>query len=347
MRLTNWPPSTRFSVTQRVIVGRRARRRRRGRCGARTAARPAARRRRCGRRMTSPAPPAARRDPGTTCLPSVRQPSNAPRDQVATAARARRRPRQSRVARDGWYIWRWNVAASPATSRSQRLLGADRQVAIRMVAVEQPQERPLGHRRRHLAQLQQPVDAQVAHALEIRVVEARPGRPSPPGAPAPSSAKRSSEVSPSSVASAPTSVSSCAPSRPSLSCSASASRSPQPSSSRSPVSAASPWRSGGSNAAPARISTSVLTSGTSRCSAVQTSTPLARRLPADLGKDERRLGAGSRKKRPVDRHQETAAGSDPGSARPARPRGTTLSTTRSGPSHRTDACCRSSAEACV
>ena len=65
---------------------------------------------------------------------------------------------------------------------------------------------------------------------------------------------RSSVVRPTSVASAPTSVSSCAPSRPSASCSASASRSPQPSSRRSPVIAASPGRSAGSNAAPARTS---------------------------------------------------------------------------------------------
>ena len=52
-------------------------------------------------------------------------------------------------------------------------LGAERRVAVGMRAVEQPDERAIGDRARHVAQLRQPVQPQLAHALEVLVAQRR------------------------------------------------------------------------------------------------------------------------------------------------------------------------------
>ena len=104
------------------------------------------------------------------------------------------------------------------------------------------------------------------------------------------------------VASEPISESSCAPMRPSASCSSSASRSPLPSSSMSLVIAASPGRSGGSADAPTGSSARKLTSGTPWCSTVQTRRPFGERTASNLRKakraDQARAPAAVRDRRP-------------------------------------------------
>ena len=43
-----------------------------------------------------------------------------------------------------------------------------------MIAVEQLRERAVGQRRRHVLQLQQPVQAKIADAIELALLEPRP-----------------------------------------------------------------------------------------------------------------------------------------------------------------------------
>ncbi len=58
--------------------------------------------------------------------------------------------------------------------RAQRRFGSHRQVRVRMVAEEQPAERAVRQRRRHVAQLHQPVDAKFAQAPELVRIERGP-----------------------------------------------------------------------------------------------------------------------------------------------------------------------------
>ena len=58
--------------------------------------------------------------------------------------------------------------------RPQRCFGANRQVAIGVRAVKALREHPLGDGRWHVAKLQQPVEPQVAHAVEVGGLEAGP-----------------------------------------------------------------------------------------------------------------------------------------------------------------------------
>ena len=132
------------------------------------------------------------------------------------------------------------------------VLAAERRVAVRMRAVQQPDERAIGDRARHVAQLRQPVQPQLAHALEVGLGERRPRDDVGEQRAAPGSVKRLSAVIVSSAASEPMSESSCAPSRASASCISIAERPPLPSSSMSSVSAARPSLPGGSSAAPRR-----------------------------------------------------------------------------------------------
>ena len=46
-------------------------------------------------------------------------------------------------------------------------------MAVRMIAVEQPHERAIGDRRRVIAQLLQPLEPELAHALDVRLGEIR------------------------------------------------------------------------------------------------------------------------------------------------------------------------------
>ena len=55
--------------------------------------------------------------------------------------------------------------------RGQRGFTAERHVAVGMAAVEQLDERAIGDRARHVAKLREPVQAQLADALEIRFEE--------------------------------------------------------------------------------------------------------------------------------------------------------------------------------
>ena len=55
----------------------------------------------------------------------------------------------------------------------ERRLAADRQMTVRVIAVEQRCERAIGQRRGHVAKLPQAVGAELAHALELAGVELR------------------------------------------------------------------------------------------------------------------------------------------------------------------------------
>ena len=59
--------------------------------------------------------------------------------------------------------------------RAQRVLIADRQVAVRVRTVEAPGKDALRERGWHLAHLQQPVETKVANAIEVVGVQARIG----------------------------------------------------------------------------------------------------------------------------------------------------------------------------
>ena len=59
-------------------------------------------------------------------------------------------------------------------SAPQRALRADRQVPVGMIAIEQLREGAIRERRRHVLQLQQPVQPQVADAIELALLEPRP-----------------------------------------------------------------------------------------------------------------------------------------------------------------------------
>ena len=95
--------------------------------------------------------------------------------------------------------------------------------------------------------------------------------------------------------------------------------------------AARPGRSAGSNAAPAGISDEHADERHLTVLDRPDVEAVRRAAPPDLGKDEGRLGAEVGQRGPIDGHQDTATGWSRRSARPGRPRGTTLSTTRSGP----------------
>ena len=55
----------------------------------------------------------------------------------------------------------------------QRILAADREVAVRVSAVQEVQERTLGDCRRQILELPKPIDAQLTHPLEIRLTHRR------------------------------------------------------------------------------------------------------------------------------------------------------------------------------
>ena len=76
-----------------------------------------------------------------------------------------------------------------------------------MVAVDQPQERALGDGRRQVLQLTQPIEPQLADAVEVVLAQARPRQQIREAAPTPRSANRASVVSVNIVASGPTSTS--------------------------------------------------------------------------------------------------------------------------------------------
>ena len=58
--------------------------------------------------------------------------------------------------------------------RAQRPFGADRHVSVRVIAVEQLREHAIGERRRHVAELQQTIEPQLAHAIELALLQTRP-----------------------------------------------------------------------------------------------------------------------------------------------------------------------------
>ena len=58
--------------------------------------------------------------------------------------------------------------------RPQRCFAPDRQMAVRMRAVQPLSEHPLGNRGRHLPHLEEPVEPEIAHALEIGGIQPRP-----------------------------------------------------------------------------------------------------------------------------------------------------------------------------
>ena len=78
-------------------------------------------------------------------------------------------PATTSVARDGRNVARVERrhVARASAPRSAALV-ADREVAVRMRAVEQPQERALGHRRRQVLQLAQPIEPQLPDARRSR-----------------------------------------------------------------------------------------------------------------------------------------------------------------------------------
>ena len=131
--------------------------------------------------------------------------------------------------------------------RRERRFAADRRVAVRMRAVEQLEERAVGDRAGHVAQLRQPVQAQLAHAREVVVAQRRTRRRRRTAGRARDRAKRLRTVTLATVASEPMSVSNCAPRRASASCISIAERSPLPSSSMSAVTAARPSLPAGSD----------------------------------------------------------------------------------------------------
>ena len=57
---------------------------------------------------------------------------------------------------------------------TQRRCGADREVPVGMLAVHQAQERALGDRGRRVLQLAEPIEPELAHAIEIGLAQARP-----------------------------------------------------------------------------------------------------------------------------------------------------------------------------
>ena len=59
--------------------------------------------------------------------------------------------------------------------RRQRRLGADRRVPVRMRAVKQFEKRAIGDRGRHVAELGQAMQPELAHAGEVGVAQRRPG----------------------------------------------------------------------------------------------------------------------------------------------------------------------------
>ena len=157
---------------QRVIVGRAARSRTRGRCAAPTAPRPVggrarsrssggggarpdrSARRRCG--AASHCPNALSASIGQTVVRRV-----ADDDERGEAGIV------SRVVKPHHVVDR---------ERGERGLGADRQVPVGVLAVEALHEHALGDGRRHVAQLRQAIEAQLADAIELACVQARAGR---------------------------------------------------------------------------------------------------------------------------------------------------------------------------
>ena len=162
-----------LATSARVIVGRPARQRdvadaqlrlRRARRGARA---PAAWTAAAGVPETCPDRRSAR--PASSV-----QPSNARRAPRRRARRAIASPTAMTVVRDGMNARRWNALMSRIISERSAPFGADRQVAVGMIAIEQLREGAIGERRRHVLQLQQPVQPQVADAIELALLEPRP-----------------------------------------------------------------------------------------------------------------------------------------------------------------------------
>ena len=205
---------------------------------------------------------------------------------------------------------------------------ADRQVAVRMVAIEQLRERAIGQRRRHVLQLQQPVQPQIADAIELALLEPRADQhvAHQLEAAIEIALERRQAEDGGVVTDVDVELRADAAER---LVDVERRRSPQPSSSMSPVIAARPGRSGGSDDGPDRHQRQhARPAAPARCSTVQTRRPFGERRAADLGKRERALGPERRQAAAIGRHQETATGCDPRAPAPTRPRGTTLRTTR-------------------
>ena len=69
--------------------------------------------------------------------------------------------------------------------RAQRFLGADRQVPVGVLGIEQLGEDAVGDGRRQIAELDEPVEPQLAHAIEVALDPGAGSAPSRRAAPAP------------------------------------------------------------------------------------------------------------------------------------------------------------------
>src|SRR5215207_3633824 len=57
--------------------------------------------------------------------------------------------------------------------RTQRALRADRQVSVRVLGIEQLREDAVGDGRRQIAELDEPIEPQLAHPIEIALIQER------------------------------------------------------------------------------------------------------------------------------------------------------------------------------
>ena len=101
------------------------------------------------------------RPPGSTCqLPNAAS-------MASPSASCDPFPTAMTVTRDGSYIALMERQGLPGVHRAERYFAADGQVTVGMRPVEPLGEHALGDGRRHVAHLQQPVEAQIAHTLEV------------------------------------------------------------------------------------------------------------------------------------------------------------------------------------
>ena len=271
--------------------------------------------------------PAARR------ATSPFQPPNAVAGEPLDRRRARSRRPRSASPRPAGSPPHGNARTSSTLIERERPLAAERRVAVRMVAVEQPDERAIGDRARHVAQLRQPMQPQLAHPLEVGLGAATAAPPCRRAATAPAPAKRLSAVTRrAAAASEPMSESSCAPiARQRLVHLDRRARRRCPRRACRRVIAASPSLPGGSSAAPRRTSSVSVTTGIAGVTHGPDAQAVRQRRLLDRRKDERGAsGPGSGRRDAVDRSRNLRRTSSPASPATVRPRGTMLSVTRRG-----------------
>ena len=112
-------------------------------------------------------------DAGAARRGSIRR---TPRSTSDASASCDASPAAMTVSRDGAYTRRWNAAHLREGHAAERVLRPDRLVPVRMAAVQQPGEGAIRDRRRHVAQLDEPVQAQLADAIEIALLQSSGGR---------------------------------------------------------------------------------------------------------------------------------------------------------------------------